>query len=91
MPGATMPDYGRNAMTIAKAGIYDLKLHHDEVLSPVLKYWKVFERTDLGARGEQARDELSVFLGRLDDQATKFVTKREEAAARKAERIAAQG
>jgi acyl-[acyl-carrier-protein] desaturase len=78
-------------MTIAKAGIYDLKLHHDEVLSPVLKFWKVFERTDLGARGEQARDELSVFLGRLDDQATKFVTKREEAAARKAERIAAQG
>jgi acyl-[acyl-carrier-protein] desaturase len=91
MPGATMPDYGRNAMTIAKAGIYDLKLHHDEVLSPVLKYWKVFERTDLGASGEKARDELSVFLGRLDDQATKFVTKREEAAARKAERLAAQG
>jgi acyl-[acyl-carrier-protein] desaturase len=91
MPGATMPDYGRNAMTIAKAGIYDLKLHHDEVLAPVLKYWKVFERTDLGARGEQARDELSVFLGQLDEQATRFVTKREEAAARKAERIAAQG
>ncbi len=91
MPGATMPDYGRNAMTIAKAGIYDLKLHHDEVLSPVLKYWKVFERTDLGATGEQARDELALFLGRLDDQATKFVTKREEAAARKAERLAAQG
>jgi acyl-[acyl-carrier-protein] desaturase len=88
MPGATMPDYGRNAMAIAKAGIYDLRLHHDEVVMPVLKFWKVFERTDLGARGEAAREDLSQFLGRLDDTASRFVTKREEVAARKAARLA---
>ncbi len=88
MPGATMPDYARNAMTIAKAGIYDLRLHHDEVVMPVLNYWKVFERTDLGARGEMARTELSEFLTKLDDTASRFVAKREEAAARKAARLA---
>ena len=89
MPGSTMPDYARNAMTIAKAGIYDLRLHHDEVVQPVLRFWKVFDRTDLGPRGEAAREDLSLFLGRLDDTASRFVAKREEAAARKAERLAA--
>jgi len=88
MPGATMPDYARNAMTIAKAGIYDLRLHHDEVVMPVLSYWKVFERTDLGPRGEIARNELSQFLTKLDETASRFVAKREEAAARKAARLA---
>jgi acyl-[acyl-carrier-protein] desaturase len=90
MPGATMPDYARNAMTIAMAGIYDLKLHHDEVVMPVLRFWKVFDRTDLGPRGEAARDELAAFLGRLDEQATRFVTRREEAAAKRAARLGTQ-
>ena len=91
MPGATMPDYARNAMTIAKAGIYDLRLHHDEVVMPILSYWKVFERTDLGPRGEMARQELSSFLTQLDATASRFVAKREEAAARKAQRLAEAG
>ena len=87
MPGAGMPDFARNSMTIAKAGIYDLRQHHDEVIQPVLKYWKVFERTDLGPRGEVAREELSTFLVQLDATASRFVAKREEAAARKAQRL----
>src|ERR671932_228192 len=51
---------------VAKAGIYDLRLHHDEVVSPVLRAWKVFDRTDLGPAGEQAREELAAFLAGLD-------------------------
>ncbi|HZI97023.1 MAG TPA: acyl-ACP desaturase [Actinomycetales bacterium] len=88
MPGAGMPDFARNSMTIAKAGIYDLRLHHDEVVMPVLRYWKVFDRGDLGPRGELARNELADFLTKLDDTASRFVAKREEAAARKAQRLA---
>ncbi|MFZ5871449.1 MAG: acyl-ACP desaturase [Actinomycetota bacterium] len=86
MPGAGMPDFARNALTIAKAGIYDLRLHHDEVLTPVLRFWKVFERTDLGARGEAAREDLAALLADLDARAASFVAKREEAAAKKAAR-----
>jgi acyl-[acyl-carrier-protein] desaturase len=89
MPGAGMSNFARNAMTIAKAGIYDLRLHHDEVVMPVLRYWKVFDRTDLGARGEAAREDLARFLGGLDEQASRFVTRREEAAAKRAARLAA--
>ncbi len=54
MPGAGMTDFQRNSVTIAKAGIYDLRLHHDAVIMPVLKYWKVFDRDDFGPAGEQA-------------------------------------
>ena len=57
-----MTDFQRNSVTIAKAGIYDLRLHHDAVIMPVLKYWKVFDRNDFGPEGEQARDELVAFL-----------------------------
>ena len=67
-------------MIIAKAGIYDLRLHHDEVVAPMLRFWKVFERTDLGPEGEQAREELAEFLAGLDAQATKFVESRERCA-----------
>jgi len=86
MPGATMAGFRRNSMLIAKAGIYDLRLHHDEVVSPVLRAWKVFDRTDLGPEGEKAREELAVFLEGLDAQATRFVEMRERSRARDAAR-----
>ena len=88
MPGAGMPDFRRNSVTIAKAGIYDLRLHHDDVVMPVLKYWKVFERDDFGPDGEQARNELAEFLEKLDEQATRFVEQRDRLRAREAARAA---
>jgi acyl-[acyl-carrier-protein] desaturase len=86
MPGATMAGFRKNSMLIAKAGIYDLRLHYDEVVSPVLRAWKVFERTDFGPEGEKAREELAEFLTGLDATATKFVESRERARARAAAR-----
>ncbi len=86
MPGVGMPDFTRNSVTIAKAGIYDLRLHHDDVIMPVLRFWKVFTRTDFGPAGEQARDELSEFLRGLDAQATRFVEQRDRLRARQAAR-----
>jgi acyl-[acyl-carrier-protein] desaturase len=82
MPGATMAGFRRMSMLIAKAGIYDLRLHHDEVVSPVLRAWRVFERTDLGPAGEKAREELAQFLAGLDAAATRFVESRDRARAR---------
>jgi acyl-[acyl-carrier-protein] desaturase len=86
MPGATMAGFRKNSVLIAKAGIYDLRLHHDEVIQPVLRAWKVFERTNLGPEGERAREELATFLAGLDAQATKFVESRERLRARMQER-----
>jgi acyl-[acyl-carrier-protein] desaturase len=77
MPGVGMPGFARNSVAIARAGIYDLRLHHDDVISPVLRFWKVFSREDFGAEGEKARDELGAFMTDLDAQATRFVEKRD--------------
>ncbi len=88
MPGANMANFRKNSIIIARAGIYDLRLHHDEVVSPILRTWKVFERTDLGPEGEKAREELAEFLVGLDAQATKFVESRERVRARIAARDA---
>ena len=90
MPGANMPGYTRNAVTIAKAGIYDLRLHHDAVVQPVLKFWNVFTRCDLGPTGEKAREELAEFMAGLDTQAARFVDQRETMRARMAAKAQAR-
>ncbi len=82
MPGATMAGFRRSSMIIAKAGIYDLRLHHDDVIMPVLRHWNVFDREGFGPEGEKAREELATFLTALDDQASRFVERRSENRAR---------
>ncbi|RSM55092.1 acyl-ACP desaturase [Amycolatopsis sp. WAC 01376] len=88
MPGAVIPSFVRKAALIAKAGIYDLRIHHDEVIWPLLRQWKIFELEGLGEVGEKARDELDQFLKALDTQASRFEERRAAAAARTAARNA---
>ncbi len=76
MPGHDIPGFGRKAIEIAVAGIYDTRQHRDEVLLPVLRHWKVWDVTGLGPEGEQARDELDAFLEGLDRQARRFEERR---------------
>jgi acyl-[acyl-carrier-protein] desaturase len=77
MPGANMPGFGRKAVQIALAGIYDLQQHLDDVISPVLRAWNVFERNDLSGDGLVARDELEKFMGTAAQDAATFNDKRE--------------
>jgi len=77
MPGANMPGFGRKAVQIALAGIYDLQLHIDEVVAPVLRAWNVFERNDLSGDGLVARDELVAFMENAGKEAATFNDKRE--------------
>ena len=77
MPGANIEGFGRKALSIALAGIYDLRQHRDEVLAPVLRQWNVWDRTDLGADGEKAREELAAHMADLEAQASRFEEKRD--------------
>ena len=72
-----MPGFGRKAVQIALAGIYDLQLHIDEVVAPVLRAWNVFERNDLSGDGLVAREELAAFLKNAGKEAATFNDKRE--------------
>jgi acyl-[acyl-carrier-protein] desaturase len=86
MPGHTIDGFLRKSVAIANAGIYDLRLHLDDVVAPVLRQWQVFELDSLDGDGEKAREELSEFIDGLDTAATRFVERRDERRARQAAR-----
>ena len=77
MPGVGMPGFGRKAVQIALAGIYDSKQHIDEVVAPVLRAWNIFEREDITGEGARARDELATFLAKAEEDANRFIEKRD--------------
>jgi len=77
MPGAGMPGWGRKSVQIALAGIYDLDLHLNDVVQPVLRAWNLFEVTGLNADGETARNELAAWLDQAAADVEKFNEKRE--------------
>ncbi len=72
MPGAGIPNFIRKAAQIAKAGIYDLRVHRDEVLMPVIRHWRIFELTNLDEKAEAARKRLAEHLVKLDDSVRRF-------------------
>ncbi|MGB5111586.1 MAG: acyl-ACP desaturase [Mycobacterium sp.] len=84
MPGQGMPDFRRNGVLMAKHGIYDLRQHMDEVVMPVLRKWRIFERTDFSAKGEARRDQLAAFLESLAVNVGRFEEQRDRMLAREA-------
>ncbi len=76
MPGFELPGFREKAIRIANAGIYDLRIHHDQVLSPVLRHWKLAELAGLDSAASQAREEIFDFCERLDSAADRFAEKR---------------
>jgi acyl-[acyl-carrier-protein] desaturase len=86
MPGHGIPGFERAAAQMAIGEVYNLRIHHDDVLKPVLRFLKVLEMDGLGPEGLQAQEELGLFMNGLDSEALKFD---EKLAARKA-RMAAR-
>ena len=86
MPGAGMPNFRRNGVLMAKHGIYDLRQHLEEVVWPVLRKWRIFERDDFTSRGEQTRERLGLFLEKLEKDVLKFEEQRDRLLAREAKK-----
>ncbi len=79
MPGTGIPDFGKHSQRIAKAGIYDFAVHHEQILVPiVLRQWKVDEMSGLSAEAEAARDKLMRYLDRHGRVAARVAARREE-------------
>jgi acyl-[acyl-carrier-protein] desaturase len=81
MPGHTIDGFLRKSIAIANSGIYDLRVHLDDVLTPILRQWRVFELDDLRDDGARAREELAEFLKGLDATANRFLERRAQRAA----------
>ncbi len=67
MPGAGIAGFADRARRIAKAGIYDLRIHLEQILKPVLlTHWRITELDGLDAGGEAARRATLDHLHRLE-------------------------
>ncbi len=78
MPGTGIVDFDKHSARIADAGIYDLQLHYEQVLVPVLyRNWAIDKLTGLSDAAEQARDSLLSYVDRLGRLAKKLSARRE--------------
>ena len=79
MPGVGIPDFASHARLIARVGIYDFAVHHDQILAPlVLRHWRIGEITGLSEAAERARDALLAHIEKVA-RAARRVNERREA------------
>jgi acyl-[acyl-carrier-protein] desaturase len=78
MPGIGIPGFAEHAKRISQAGIYDLAVHHEQILVPVvLRAWDVEHVTGLTAEGEQARERLMKRMAKSERVARRVAQRRE--------------
>jgi acyl-[acyl-carrier-protein] desaturase len=78
MPGIGIPGFAEHAKRIAQAGIYDLSVHHEQILVPVvLRAWDVEHVTGLSAEGERARDRMMARMAKSERVARRVAQHRE--------------
>ena len=78
MPGTGIPGFAEHAKRIANAGIYDLAVHHEQILVPVLlRTWNLEGLEGLSAEGEQARERLMKYLAKSERVAKRLAERRE--------------
>jgi len=82
MPGVGIPGFAEHAKRIANAGIYDLSVHHEQILVPmVLRTWNLEQIEGLDAEAEAARDRLMKYLTKSERVAARLARRREAALA----------
>jgi len=73
MPGTGITGFAQHAKAIARAGIYDLGVHHDAILRPVvLGHWDLAGRAHLTPSAEAARARTMQFIARLGRAAARM-------------------
>lgn len=81
MPGQGIVDFARHAMAVAKAGIYNYLLHHDQVLVPaVMRQWHLADLEGLSSLAEEARARLVRRIERIGHAGRRMVDRQLEEA-----------
>jgi acyl-[acyl-carrier-protein] desaturase len=82
MPGTGIPGFAEHAKRIANAGIYDLTIHHEQILVPmVMRHWDLEGLEGLSRDGEDARERLVKYMAKSERVAKRLAERRETAAA----------
>ncbi len=93
MPGFTVPEFRRKAVIIAVGGVYDPRIHLNEVVLPVLRNWRIFDREDFSGEGARMRDDLALLVTELEEASDKFDESKQrylDREARKTDKITAR-
>jgi acyl-[acyl-carrier-protein] desaturase len=81
MPGVGILDFEAHAKVIAKAGIYDFAIHHDQILVPVvLRHWGIESIEGLSPEAEAARAALVTRIARIGKAGRRMAERRQAAA-----------
>lgn len=67
MPGmASIPEFWPKAKLIAEAKIYDLDIHAQRIVKPILRHWKVTDLSGLTGDGAKAQEKLGRLLDKIE-------------------------
>jgi acyl-[acyl-carrier-protein] desaturase len=71
MPGAAIPGFRARAARIAASGIYNLNVHLEHVVAPLLRTLKALSAPDPGPAGRQAQERLGAHVEQLTARAAR--------------------
>ncbi|MGH8916428.1 MAG: acyl-ACP desaturase [Acidimicrobiia bacterium] len=72
MPGVAMPNFLRRSIEVAKAGVYNLRIHHDRVVLPLIKEWKIADLSDLRPSAAELQDKIMALPAQIMHKAESF-------------------
>ncbi len=72
MPGVAMPRFMRRSVEVAKAGVYNFRIHHDRVLVPLLRDWQIADLTDLRPAAAELQEKIMALPGQILEKAERF-------------------
>jgi acyl-[acyl-carrier-protein] desaturase len=80
MPGTGIVDFPHHAKAISRAGIYDLRVHYEQILLPVvLRHWNLEALTGLTPEAERARESALERIERVAQAGRRTAARRETA------------
>ena len=53
-----MPNFLRRAVAMAKAGVYNLRIHHDRVLVPIIRDWGIERLEGLTVQAQEVQEKI---------------------------------
>jgi acyl-[acyl-carrier-protein] desaturase len=72
MPGIGIPGFLRRSIDIAKAGVYNLRIHHDRVLMPLIEQWGIASMEGLSAKASEIQDKIMELPAQIMAKAERF-------------------
>jgi acyl-[acyl-carrier-protein] desaturase len=72
MPGVAMPNFLRRSVEVAKAGVYNLRIHHDRVVLPLIKDWKIADLVGLKPAAAELQDRILAVPAQIMEKAERF-------------------